>query len=100
MLATKRRDMKNSPARERTRIREKTQDKGVRVAQSVQPIKRSSESSSGLCQRCQGYMVREYYMDRFDGNCLWGIGWRCVNCGAVIDPVIDVHQQRGKPGIP
>ncbi|MDR4482434.1 MAG: hypothetical protein R3B95_04170 [Nitrospirales bacterium] len=39
-------------------------------------------------------------MDRFDVNCLWGSGWRCVNCGAVIDPVIHVHQQRGSTSFP
>lgn len=70
------------------------------MVKSVQAIKRKPESSSRLCQRCQGYMVREYYMDRFDENCLWGSGWRCVNCGAVIDPVIHVHQQKGQSVIP
>ena len=45
-------------------------------------------------------MVREYDMDRFDVNCLWGSGWRCINFGAVIDPVMHVHQQMGEPLIP
>ncbi|MGH7181290.1 MAG: hypothetical protein ACREJN_04850 [Nitrospiraceae bacterium] len=46
------------------------------------------------CQRCQGYMVSDHFMDllnlkgELDCN-----GWRCLNCGAVIDPVIVRHHQ-------
>lgn len=84
MLTTTRHDKKDSSARGRNRTREKSEDKRVRMVKSVQAIKRNPESSSSLCQRCQGYMVREYSMDRFDVNCLWRSGWRDVNDGAVV----------------
>ena len=70
------------------------------MVKSVQAIKRSPELSSRLCQRCQGYMVREYYMDRFDVNCLWGSGWRCVNDGAVVGRVYTLISKRGIPPSP
>ena len=42
------------------------------------------------CLRCEGLMVHETFED-LDG--LWSsdhefIGWRCLNCGAMVDPVI------------
>jgi hypothetical protein len=46
------------------------------------------------CARCNGLMVREKFED------LWGLGsgdheyagWRCINCGAIVDPVITAHR--------
>ena len=45
------------------------------------------------CPRCSGLMVREKFED------LRGLGsgdyeytgWRCINCGAIVDPVIAAH---------
>ena len=48
------------------------------------------------CARCGGLMVRE----QFEG--LGGglgssdheyAGWRCINCGAIVDPVIAAHRR-------
>jgi len=45
------------------------------------------------CQRCQGCMVRDFFLDvmnvsgEMDFN-----GWRCVNCGNITDPVIVHHR--------
>jgi len=45
------------------------------------------------CQRCQGCMVRDFFLDvmnvsgEMDFN-----GWRCVNCGNITDPVIVQHR--------
>jgi hypothetical protein len=43
------------------------------------------------CPKCQGLMIDEYLAD--------GVSsineWRCVNCGAILDPVIAQNQHRG-----
>lgn len=47
------------------------------------------------CVRCGGLMVREHFQD------LGGLGssdheyagWRCINCGAIVDPVIATHRR-------
>lgn len=38
------------------------------------------------CKRCGGMMVYEKFYDYNENDCFWG--WRCVNCGEVIDEVI------------
>jgi len=47
------------------------------------------------CLRCDGLMVHEKFED-LDG--LWSsdhefAGWRCLNCGAIVDPVIAAHKR-------
>ena len=45
------------------------------------------------CQRCQGYMIRDAFMDlRDDTGRVWFEGWRCINCGEVVDPVVLTHR--------
>ncbi len=40
------------------------------------------------CQRCQGFMVREYFTDpRGNAFNLEFVGWHCLNCGDVWDAV-------------
>ena len=45
------------------------------------------------CSRCQGFMVREHFLD-FEGTYghMWANGYRCMNCGNVHDPVIEQHR--------
>jgi len=38
------------------------------------------------CKRCGGMMVYEKFYDYNESDCFWG--WRCINCGKVIDEVI------------
>ena len=46
------------------------------------------------CQRCDGLMVRERYDDLELGSAEHEIpSWRCLNCGAIVDPVILTHHQ-------
>ena len=46
------------------------------------------------CQRCNGLMVRERYDDLELGSAENEIpSWRCLNCGAIVDPVILAHHQ-------
>ncbi len=41
------------------------------------------------CPRCFGCMVHDRFMDLLDDTGrLHCDGWRCVNCGAIVDPVI------------
>lgn len=46
------------------------------------------------CPRCSGLMVVDHFIDMEDdsGN-LWMRGWRCMNCGDVLDPEIYRHRQ-------
>ena len=47
-----------------------------------------------ICQRCDGLMVRERYDDLELGSAEYEISaWRCLNCGAIVDPVIAAHYQ-------
>lgn len=46
------------------------------------------------CQRCDGLMVRERYDDLELGSAGYEIsGWRCLNCGAITDPVIATNRR-------
>ena len=47
------------------------------------------------CLRCEGLMVREKFED-LEG--LWSsdyefTGWRCLNCGTIIDTLIAAHRR-------
>jgi hypothetical protein len=46
-----------------------------------------------MCLRCDGLMVFELFED-FEGlsSDYEFTGWRCINCGAIVDPVIAAHQ--------
>lgn len=38
------------------------------------------------CDRCQGLMIEERFLDNDDCSGLaWMKGWRCMNCGLVLD---------------
>ena len=46
------------------------------------------------CQRCQGYMVGDHFMDFLNVTGEMVInGWRCLNCGNITDPVIEQHHR-------
>jgi RNase P subunit RPR2 len=46
------------------------------------------------CQRCNGLMVREEYDNlEFDSAGYEISGWRCLNCGAIVDSLIAAHHQ-------
>lgn len=47
------------------------------------------------CQRCGGLMLLEHYDDLYDVAGHGGFtGWRCVNCGSVLDPVMAANRHR------
>lgn len=37
------------------------------------------------CQRCRGLMLG-FILDKHPSGLFWIWGWRCVNCGKVLDP--------------
>ena len=39
------------------------------------------------CMRCHGLMVRHFIVDLLSTE-NGGRAWRCVSCGAIVDPVI------------
>ena len=44
------------------------------------------------CRRCNGLMVQERYDDLGLGSAGYEIsGWRCLNCGAIVDASIAAH---------
>lgn len=45
--------------------------------------------SAIVCPRCNGRMVRHYFFGREGHFC----GWRCVNCGEIMDPVINQNRR-------
>jgi transcription elongation factor Elf1 len=48
------------------------------------------------CQRCNGYMVRDSFVDqRDDTGGLLLEGWRCINCGEIVDPVVLTNRMAG-----
>jgi len=46
------------------------------------------------CTRCEGLMVREKFEDlgALGPNDYEYAGWRCINCGEIVDPVIAAHK--------
>jgi len=53
------------------------------------PPPSTPQAGWGLCMRCGGFMVTEYYLDLQDDTGQIGItGLRCTSCGEVVDPVI------------
>ena len=46
------------------------------------------------CSRCQGLMMEEDFFD-FEGThgFMWMRGWRCVNCGHAVDPLIEANHR-------
>ena len=46
------------------------------------------------CQRCQGYMISDHFMDLLNVSGEIDFkGWRCLNCGDITDSVIVRHHQ-------
>jgi hypothetical protein len=42
------------------------------------------------CTRCQGCMAKDYFLDLMESaESMWLVGWRCLNCGNVLDPVME-----------
>jgi hypothetical protein len=50
------------------------------------------------CTRCQGCMTKDHFIDLMESSeSMWMVGWRCLNCGNVLDPVME--RNRGGQGV-
>jgi hypothetical protein len=48
------------------------------------------------CTRCQGCMAKDHFLDLMESaESMWIPGWRCLNCGNVLDPVME-RNRRGQ----
>ncbi|HKY72583.1 MAG TPA: hypothetical protein VJL88_11750 [Nitrospira sp.] len=46
------------------------------------------------CSRCQGLMTKDHLFDMEGGfGDMWANSWRCLNCGAVDDTVIQANRR-------
>lgn len=46
------------------------------------------------CMRCQGLMAADHFFDSHGtGALMWTKGWRCMNCGHVVDPLIEANRR-------
>ena len=46
------------------------------------------------CQRCQGLMVEDHFFDaQGTQGFMWMKGWRCMNCGHVMDSVREANRR-------
>ena len=47
------------------------------------------------CTRCQGCMAKDHFLDLMESaESMWLVGWRCLNCGNVFDPVLERNRRR------
>lgn len=45
------------------------------------------------CQRCDGLMVEDHFLDMQESfGAPWILGWRCLCCGEIVDPLIQRHR--------
>ena len=51
-----------------------------------------------MCARCRGFMVPEGFEHaRVDSGETAFHAWRCVNCGAITDPIIAARRRAAAP---
>ncbi len=47
------------------------------------------------CTRCQGHMTCDHLVDMQEsGGEWWANSWRCINCGYMLDPVLERNRQK------
>ncbi|HJT20012.1 MAG TPA: hypothetical protein VJ746_06055 [Nitrospira sp.] len=53
------------------------------------------------CRRCQGCMTRDHFVDLMEsGGEWWTVSWRCINCGWVLDPVLERNRLKQQSHMP
>ena len=46
------------------------------------------------CTRCHGCMAKDHFIDLMESaEGMWMAGWRCLNCGNVLDPVMEQNRR-------
>ena len=51
------------------------------------------------CGRCQGLMITDRFIDLEETGYLWMTGWRCMNCGHVVDHVTEHNRKLQAQGL-
>jgi hypothetical protein len=51
------------------------------------------------CERCDGLLVIDHYIDIEESGGLWIEAWRCTSCGNVIDHQIARHHTMANPPV-
>ena len=51
------------------------------------------------CRRCDGLMVPDRFIDLEETGHLWMSGWRCMNCGHVVDSVTERNRKMQAQGL-
>ena len=47
-----------------------------------------------ICTRCQGCMAKDHFINLMESaESMWIAGWRCLNCGNVLDPVMERNRR-------
>lgn len=47
------------------------------------------------CSKCYGQMAREQFVGKIYAGSMWSYdGWRCIQCGAIVDEVILANQTK------
>ena len=45
------------------------------------------------CTRCQGLMISDSFIDLEETGHLWMKAWRCMNCGCIVDAVVEQNRR-------
>ena len=52
------------------------------------------------CTRCQGHMTADHFIDMQEsGGEWWTDSWRCINCGYVLDPVLEQNRRKHRAAL-
>lgn len=47
------------------------------------------------CTRCRGFMEEDHFLDLMEsGGEIWITAWRCLNCGNVLDHVMEQNRMK------
>jgi uncharacterized Zn finger protein len=46
------------------------------------------------CDRCEGLMLEDDFLDMQETGGMWLRMWRCINCGHALDAVMVANRQR------
>lgn len=50
------------------------------------------------CPKCESLMVAERFADYLQSGKFNFIGWRCLSCGLILDPLILLNRNQNKSG--
>ena len=51
------------------------------------------------CTRCQGLMISDSFIDLEETGHLWMKAWRCMNCGCIVDAIVEQNRRLQAAGL-